>query len=116
MDDLLDSIGKSLINKAMERVLHRFEFPIGHDAGIGIKAAIELKSMAHADPVTVPCGLVIKACTKKSPKSSFGLLAVVIRALQGSGLLKQERIREFYFSRQSSFDETCEVYIFALED
>jgi hypothetical protein len=116
MDDLIDLMTVSMIEKAMERVLHRFEFPITSEHGIGTDAMLRLRIAARENPTVSPVGVLIKANTKKHPRSAIGILAVVVRALTNSGLVRQDQIREFHFSRLSSFEETAEIYLVALDD
>lgn len=117
MDDILDSIGKSIIDRASERVLHRFEFSTNEDHGIGIPCAIDLKSAFDAyGEIRSPCSLIIKAETKKKPNEAMRFLIKITRALSDSGLIKTERFREIYFSRVSSFEEKVEFFLVALDD
>lgn len=116
MDDMISSMSKSIIEKATSKILHHFEFSIENYSGIGLKALMELNELSKKDPIIGPCALFITVGTKKSPKILVGLIALVVRSLVNSGLVKQERIREMYFSRTSSIEEKVDVYLVALDD
>jgi len=116
MDDLVDGLAKSLIDRAINRVIHGFEFPITEEAGIGTVASIQLQEYAALNKIDSPVGIVIKANTNQHPRTAIGLLSTVVRALVNSGLVDQDRIRQFHFDRMASNEETIECYIISLDD
>lgn len=116
MDDLIGNLSKNILEVAMQRVLYRFEFSALEENGVGVKCSVEMKNAASQGIIQAPCGLVIITRTKQSPNTAIGCLNASVRALSNSGLLPTERIRQFHFDKISSFEETCEIFIIALNE
>lgn len=114
MDDLLESISKSMIEKAMERVVHHFEFST--KVPFATANFNELVQLAEKEPVEGPCGLIIRAHTKENSDSAINILSSIVRLLTNTGLIEQKSLRQFHFDRDSSFEETIEVFVIGLGD
>lgn len=107
---MLEIMSEQMIREAAEGILFRFELPLKtllQEPWSLLDASF--KGAARSEPL----GVMIRVCTKdKATVLNRAITEVLTRLEREHIITDHDRIRELHAARISSFEETCEIFLY----
>lgn len=112
MDALISSMSKALVQKASDSCLFHALLPISQF----MDETNLVKALGITDKIHGPVGLMVSLNTKNKASLINIVIQRTLSQLEVGGVVDHHMIRELHAARLSSFEETVEIFVFALED
>lgn len=108
----MDEIYKAVVQKAMDRVLFGFVFPIAY---IPVETMYEMKKLAALEKHDGHVGLVFKINSIKEEHLIFTIVSSVIATMNKLNLINVKKIEKIACERVVSKEETVEVFVVGMK-